>query len=86
MSPDEKFVLDREKVLADLESGLVQNLTEADRAKVAEIEARLQEEQSTKENDDAIACLPTLQMEDIPLEKPVYKVRIMQSDSDSPLA
>ena len=81
MRPDEKFVVDRENILVELESGLVQNLTESDRARVAEIESRLREEQSTKEADDAISCLPTLSMEDIPLEKHVHKVRKIILDS-----
>ncbi len=53
---------------------MIAGLSEADRTYVADMDARLAEEQSTKENDEAIACLPSLQMEDIPLEKPVYKV------------
>ena len=75
MSPDEKFVAERESILTDLESKLVRNLTDSDREKISEIEKRLLEEQSTKENDESIACLPTLQMADIPQEKPIYKVK-----------
>jgi Zn-dependent M16 (insulinase) family peptidase len=41
---------------------------------VAEMEKRLSEEQSTKETAESLSCLPTLQMDDIPLKKPVYKV------------
>jgi Zn-dependent M16 (insulinase) family peptidase len=74
MSPDEKFVTERESILSDLESNLVSNLSDSDREKISEIEKKLLEEQSTKENDESIACLPTLQMADIPLEKPIYKV------------
>ncbi len=74
MSPDEKFVAERESILSDLESNLVRNLTESSRAEVLDMDRRLSEEQATKDNDESLACLPSLQMEDIPLEKPVYKV------------
>ena len=74
MSPDEKFVAERESILSDLESNLVRNLTESGRAEVSDMDRRLSEEQALKENDASVACLPSLQMEDIPLEKPVYKV------------
>ena len=55
---------------------MIAGLTDSDVAYVADMDKRLADEQSTKENDEAIACLPSLQMEDIPLEKPVYKVFI----------
>jgi hypothetical protein len=35
MSPDEKFVTNREAVLSDLESDLARNLTDSGRVKVA---------------------------------------------------
>jgi hypothetical protein len=60
MSPDEKFVIDRENVLTELESKLVKNLTESDRTKVSEIEELLRAEQSTKEADETISLLPSL--------------------------
>jgi hypothetical protein len=60
MSPDEKFVVDRENVLTELESNLVKNLTESDRTKVSEIEELLRAEQSTKEADETISLLPSL--------------------------
>ena len=60
MSPDEKFVVDRENVLTELESNLVKNLTESDRTKVSEIEELLRSEQSTKEADETISLLPSL--------------------------
>jgi Zn-dependent M16 (insulinase) family peptidase len=60
MSPDEKFVVDRESVLTELESNLVKNLTESDRTKVSEIEELLRAEQSTKEADETISLLPSL--------------------------
>lgn len=65
---------EREQVLSDLESRLVRSLTKYDRVRVAEIESKLQDEQSTKENDESIACLPSLQMEDIPIDKTIFKV------------
>jgi len=74
MYPDKNFVEEREKCLSELESRLVSSLTQSSRDKVLKMDEKLKKEQSTKETEETLACLPSLQISDIPLEKPKYPV------------
>lgn len=74
MSPDPKFVDEREEVLKDVENRLIKSLSEAEKSKVLQMDQALKLEQAAKEDEKLLDCLPSLKIEDIPLKKPRYAV------------
>ncbi len=72
MSPTSDYLTKQQSELSDLEAKLVNNLSADDRQKAIDQGKLLEKMQSTKDSEDALSCLPTLSLEDIPLTLPTY--------------
>jgi Zn-dependent M16 (insulinase) family peptidase len=77
MTPDPKFVDEREEVLKGVEKRLVENLSPEEKSKVLQMDQALKLEQAAKEDEKLLDCLPSLQIEDIPLKKPRHVVSFL---------
>ena len=72
MTPKDTYVEDNQQLLDSLESKLINNLSESEKASVIECGKKLLHNQSTEENEEDIACLPSLSIADIVEKAPVY--------------
>ena len=72
MSPKADFLTEQQKVLDNLEENLVEQLDAEGRQKAIEQGQLLEKMQSAKDEEEAIACLPTLRLSDIAHTLPEY--------------
>jgi len=77
MSPDPLYVEERDEALKNIENNLACGLNDEERSKVLKMDEALKLEQAAKEDEKLLNCLPSLQLEDIPLKKPRYAVNDM---------
>ena len=70
MSPKTNFLSDQQKVLDDLETNLVDQLDAEGKNKAIEQGQLLEKMQTAKDEEETIACLPTLRLSDIPQTLP----------------
>ena len=81
MSPKGDFLTQQQKVLDDLEENLVEQLDAVGRQKAIEQGQLLEKMQSAKDEEETIACLPTLRLSDIAPTLPEHSTLV-----PSPLA
>lgn len=79
MSPKENYLEEKQQTLDELEKQLVDNLSEEAKARVTEQGKILAEQQSTKESEETIACLPSLSISDMPDTLPKYSLDVVDS-------
>lgn len=72
MSPESDFLEKQQKVLDELEFGLVKNLSDKERQLAIEQGESLEQMQSAKDSLEKMSCLPTLSLKDISHHLPKY--------------
>ena len=78
MTPKETYTEDNEKLLDSIETKLVSSLNAEQKDEVIETGKKLLSNQSEKEDEDSVACLPSLSIADIKEKAPDYPTEIFQ--------
>ena len=71
MAPKADYLKKQQDILDNLEAKLVNELDSEGRQRAIEQGLRLEQMQSAKDEEDTIACLPTLRLSDIPEKRPI---------------
>lgn len=82
MSPKDTYVEENQQILNTVENKLVTDLSADEKCSVIDAGKKLLKKQSDMENENDIACLPSLSISDIIGKSPVYEIEKCQfSDS-----